>query len=236
MAGILLLAWELRTPNPFIDIRLLGSNRALTRTYVRGGATALGTYTVLYGLSAYLEAGRGFSPNRAGLLIVPLGAAAAVVARPLARRNLIRGPLLIGAITGLLGTGGLALLVAGAPLVVVVITTLLFGITLGATTTGNQAAMYAQAAASQVGTAAGLFRTVTYVGSIASSVVTGIAFRHRVGAGQLNTVVEILAATGVAMLLLTVFDRALRSDDRSRRRRGRTDPRDDVRTAALRRI
>ena len=61
----LLVAWELRAARPFIDLRLLASQRALTRTYLRLGLTLLGVYVVLYGITQWMEAARGWSP-RAG--------------------------------------------------------------------------------------------------------------------------------------------------------------------------
>ncbi len=60
----LLVAWELRAAKPFIDLRLLASQRALTRTYLRLGLTLLGVYVVLYGITQWMEAARGLSPSR----------------------------------------------------------------------------------------------------------------------------------------------------------------------------
>src|SRR6185437_8874722 len=57
----LLAAWELRAARPFIDLRLLASARALTRTYLRFGLTLLGVYVVLYGITQWMEAARGLS-------------------------------------------------------------------------------------------------------------------------------------------------------------------------------
>ena len=60
----LLVAWELRAARPFIDLRLLASQRALTRTYLRFGLTLLGVYVVLSGITQWMEAARGLSPSR----------------------------------------------------------------------------------------------------------------------------------------------------------------------------
>ena len=69
----------------------------------------------------------------------------------------------------------------------------------------------AQAPADQVGTAAGLFRTFSYLGSIASSTVTGIVFRHDVTDSGLHLVALVLVGVSVAVLALTVLDRTLRT-------------------------
>jgi len=48
---VALVVWELRAVTPFIDMRLLVSNGALTRTYVRNALTLLAIYAVFYGLT-----------------------------------------------------------------------------------------------------------------------------------------------------------------------------------------
>ena len=95
MVAVALVFWELRAATPFFDVRLLASNGALTRTYIRTGLTFLGIYTVLYGITQWIEVGRGFSAEQAGLLMLPLTAVSIVVARPVSARNLVRGPLIV---------------------------------------------------------------------------------------------------------------------------------------------
>jgi nicotinamidase-related amidase len=194
-----------------VDMRLLVSNLALTRTYLRGALTLLAFYTVLYGVTQWLEAAHGMSSREAGLVLLPMGILAALVSRPISARNLVRGPLIIGAACLVLASGGVALLTSGTPVIAIIGVTLLFAITLGTTTVGNQTALYAQAPAEQVGTAAGLFRTFSYIGSIASSTITGIVFRHHVTDSGLHLVAGILAGVSIVVLALTVLDRTLRT-------------------------
>lgn len=53
------LTWrELRAATPFIDIRLLSGNLALTTTYLRFGVTMLITYCFIYGSSGHAGSGR----------------------------------------------------------------------------------------------------------------------------------------------------------------------------------
>jgi MFS family permease len=61
--GVALVFWELRAKNPFLDVRLLVTNLVLTRTYLRIGLTLLVVYTVMYGLTQWLEAGHGFTSS-----------------------------------------------------------------------------------------------------------------------------------------------------------------------------
>lgn len=209
--GALLVGWELRAATPFIDMRLLVSNLALTRTYLRGALTLLAFYTVLYGLTQWLEAAHGLPPQEAGLVLLPMGIVAAIVSQPISARNLVRGPLIIGAVSMILASAAVLLFTSATPVVVIVGVTLLFAITLGATTVSNQTALYTQAPADQVGTAAGLFRTFSYLGSIASSTVTGIVFRHNVTDSGLHLIAGTLAVVSIVVLALTLFDRTLKT-------------------------
>ncbi|HEY2061942.1 MAG TPA: MFS transporter [Amycolatopsis sp.] len=213
--GLGLVVWERRSATPFIDLRLLVSNLALTRTYLRGALTLLAFYTVLYGLTQWLEAAHGLPPQEAGLVLLPMGILAAVVSQPISARNLVRGPLIVGAASLILASAAVLLFTSSTPVLLIVGVTLLFAITLGATTVSNQTALYTQAPADQVGTAAGLFRTFSYLGSIASSTVTGIVFRHQVTDSGLHVIAGILAAVSVVVLVMTVFDRALKTPRRN---------------------
>ena len=207
--GAVLVWWELRAATPFIDMRLLVSNLALTRTYLRGALTVVAFYTVLYGVTQWLEVAHGLSTQDAGLVLLPMGILAAVVSRPISARNLVRGPLVVGAACLILASVAVFLFTSDTPVVAIVGVTLLFAITMGTTTVSNQTALYAQAPADRVGTAAGLFRTFSYLGSIASSVLTGIAFRHEVSDAGLHLLGIVLAGISVVVLVMTLFDRAL---------------------------
>jgi MFS family permease len=208
---VVLVLWELRAATPFIDMRLLVSNRALTRTYVRGALTLLSFYTLLYGLTQWMQAVRGLSPRDAGLVLLPTGVVAAIVSQPFSARNLVRGPLVVGAASLMLVSAAIALFTSHSPVAAIVGVTSLFGIALGATTAGNQTALYIQAPAEHVGTAAGLFRTFGYIGSIASSTITGIAFRHNVTDSGMHLVGAILVGVSIVVLALTVLDRTLKT-------------------------
>lgn len=174
-----LVWWELRAAAPFVDLRQLAANGALSRTYLRVALSLLGSYTVLYGVTQWLEAGRGLSAEQAGLFLLPMGAVSALVSRPLARRNLMRLPLFTAAVTMFVASAGILVMTAHSPVALVVAVTLVFGVAMGATVVGNQTAMYTQAPAGQIGTASGLFRTFSYLGSIASATVTASSSRAR---------------------------------------------------------
>ena len=213
--GVALIAWELRAARPFIDVRLLATNGALTRTYLRFGIATLCVYTVLYGLTQWLQAGRGGSSEEAGLLLLPMSALSALIAQPVAQRNLVRAPLLAAAISCLVASVGVLLLSASAPTAWIVVVTLIFGVTLGTTVSANQTTLYTQVSAAQIGTASGLFRTFGYLGSIASAALISLVFHTRVSDHGLHTIAWTMVTVSAAGLLLVVTDRRLMGQARA---------------------
>lgn len=58
---------ELRVPDPFIDLRLLGGNGPLLATYARQLLGYTTAYAFMYGYTQWLEQGRGLGASTAGL-------------------------------------------------------------------------------------------------------------------------------------------------------------------------
>ncbi len=218
LAAGALVAWELRASRPFFDVRLLATDLALTRTYIRFALVALAVYAVLYGLTQWLEAGRDVSSEEAGLLVVPMCIVSAVVVGPISARNLVRLPLVVAAVSSLIGSAGMLLLTNRTPIVWIIVITLIFGVTLGTTASGNQTTLYSQAAAAQIGTAAGLLRTFGFIGSIVSTAIIGVAFKERVSVHGLHTIALSLIVVSVVAILITVCDRSLMRQARIQRR------------------
>jgi MFS family permease len=217
VVGAALIWWELHAARPFIDVRLLATNRALSLTYLRVALTMMCAYTVLYGVTQWLQAGRGLSAEDAGLLLLPMTAISAVLARPISARNLVRGPLIAAAISCLAGSAGVLILVTSTPIIWIVVITLLFGVTLGAALSANQTALYQQVTADQIGTASGLFRTFGYLGSIASSALISIVFHSRVDDHGLHVIALIMVIVSVLGLLVVLADRDIMARARIRR-------------------
>jgi MFS family permease len=226
--AVALVAWELRSPNPFLDIRLLASNLPLTRTYLRFGLTQLGVYVIMFGLTQWVEAARGLSAYEAGLMLIPMGVLSAVTARVVSRRTDIRKPLLAAAVFLLLGSVAALFLTSRSPVAAIVAVTALFGLMSGTHNVTNQAALYRDAPAEKLGTASGLLRTSGYIGSIASATITGIVFRGGVDDAGLRHVSLILTGIGAVVLLMTVLDRHLASADREPDHGVRLAQRDEV--------
>jgi hypothetical protein len=186
-----LTAKELRAENPFIDVRLLACNRALTTTYLRFGLTMLITYCFIYGWTQWLEE--------------PAGRTSALAARA---RNL-RGPLIGGAAALTAGSVALCGLHAHTPLWALLGVSVVFGLQNGLNVVSNQTAMYAQAPATATGAAAGLLRTSMYLGAIASASLIGVCFGRQATDADLHRLALILAIASAVLLAATIADRGL---------------------------
>jgi MFS family permease len=208
-AGAAFVVRELKAETPFIDLRLLAKNGGLSRTYLRWAVMCLCIYTVLYGLTQWMEAGRGLSALDAGLLLLPMSALGGIIARPISRRNLLRWPLVVSAIACVAGSAVVLLITTATPLAWIVVATLLFGVVTGAGASANQTALYREVPAEQMGTASGLFRTFGYIGSIASSALIAVTFHASVSDHGLHIIAIIMVVVSVLGLLLAVGDRRL---------------------------
>ncbi|MFI0715602.1 MFS transporter [Streptomyces inhibens] len=217
VVGAGMVWWELRVRRPFFDVRLLATNLALTRTYLRFAVASLCVYTVLYGLTQWLQAGRGMSSKEAGLLLLPMSALSALLARPISQRNLVRMPLVVAAVSCLVASAGVLALTGSTSIAWIVVITLVFGVTLGTTISANQTTLYTQVGADQIGTAAGLFRTFGFLGSIASSALISVVFHTHVDDHHLHVIALIMVVVSVLGLAIVLTDRKVMAQPRVRR-------------------
>ena len=202
-------ARELRVRTPFLDVRMLARNRALTTTYFRFGITMLITYGFIYGWTPWLEQSAGLSAADAGLLMVPWFAVAAVVSALAARHSRIWPLLVAGAAALAAGSAGLLLLTGRSPLWLLLAISVVFGAQNGLNIVTNQTAMYAQAPADSIGTAAGMLRTFMYLGAIASASLISLSFGHAATDAGLHRLAVILTIAAAALLAATLADRKL---------------------------
>ncbi|GGM18651.1 MFS transporter [Streptomyces fumigatiscleroticus] len=200
---VALVLWERRSDDPFVDVRMLSRNRALSATYLRVCITFLLSYCILYGLTQWLQETRGLSAIGVGLLMLPMSVFAALISLPFARHNLVRSALYCTAAAAVVGPAGLLLFTSTTPIWILVLITTVFGVVSGLGVIGNQAALYQQAPAEAVGVAAGLMRTFTYLGAVLSSSLISLSFGDRATDGGLHTIIFTLLGLGAVLLVIT---------------------------------
>jgi len=201
-----LTARELRVRTPFLDVRMLARNRALTTTYIRFGITMLITYGFIYGWTSWLEQSAGLSAADAGFLMMPSFVVAAVVSAFAARHSRVWPLLVAGAAALAAGSAGLLLLTGRSPLWLLLVISVVFGAQNGLNVVTNQTAMYAQAPADSTGTAAGMLRTFMYLGAIASASLISLSFGRAATDAGLHRLAVILTIAAAGLLAATLVD------------------------------
>ncbi|MBT1632983.1 MFS transporter [Curtobacterium flaccumfaciens] len=210
---VALVAWELRAVRPFVDVRLLARNGALSRTYGRLFLTYLLAYTMTYGFSQWVQDVAGYPSDVAGYIQLPAAIVAGVASFVVARKTAIRGPLVVAALVPILGGVLLLFLHTGSPVVLLALTPALFGVPQALASVSNQAALYRLVPAEYIGTAAGLSRTAVYIGAIAASSLIGGVFGQAPTTPDLHVLAWVILGVAVLLTVLTLADRRLRDAD-----------------------
>jgi MFS family permease len=203
------VARERRVADPFVDLRALRANGPLTRTYARTFLAATVSYAVLYGVGQWLQDGRGLSATAAGLVLTPLALAGLAVSALTGSRPEIRGKLVVGSWAQLVGCALLLLLGTASPMLALIGVAVVFGVPQGLLNLANQNAVYHQADPERLGASAGLLRTCTYLGAIASATGAATFFGTRADTAGLHQLALALLACSALLLLLTFADRDL---------------------------
>lgn len=168
---------ELRSTSPFIPLRTFAKYPAMTWVNVQYMLVNLLFYALFFGLPSYLQTVRHVSEFHTGILMLTLGISS-LVASPIAGKWIDKSgprPALIAA--AVLMAGGSAWLVTlnqTSPAIGVSLALAAFGISNGLNAVGMQAALFKSSPKEIAGVASGLFNTSRYLGTILSSLLTGV--------------------------------------------------------------
>ena len=206
---VALVLWELRAVRPFVDVRMLARNGALSRTYMRLFLVYLLAYTMTYGFSQWVQDVAGYSSDVAGYMQLPAAIVAGVASFLIARKTAVRGPLIVAAVVPIVGGLLLLLLHTGSPVFLLVLAPALFGVPQALASVSNQAALYRVVPAEYIGTAAGLSRTSVYIGAIGASSLIGGVFGQAPTTPDLHVLAWVIVGVAVLLSVLTIADRAL---------------------------
>jgi MFS family permease len=213
-----LLAHSRRTAvsQPFLDLRMLAANRALSATYARFALTCVLSYVIFYGFAQWLEDALGYTAMEAGVATLPLCVTAAVSSLVGARTTTLRGPLAVAAFAPLAGCVGLFFLGDHASRLAIGAVGVVFGVGQGMGFVANQAAVYEQAPASAVGTAAGLQRTAGYLGAVGASSLLGFFYGRRASTAGLHSLALTMLVLSALLCAVTLLDPSLKGTERPR--------------------
>ncbi|WP_426453201.1 MFS transporter [Paenibacillus sp. S-38] len=209
--GLLALAafvrHELQTASPFIPLRTFAQYPAMTWVNIQFMLVNLLFYALFFGLPSYLQMVRHVSEFHTGMLMLTLGLSS-LAASPVAGRWIDKsGPrpaLIVSALLMTLGSVWIVTLTPTSPVISVSLALAAFGVSNGLNAVGMQAALFSSSPKEMAGTASGLFNTSRYLGTIASSLLTGIimggAFSFE-GFRRLGMILALIAFVLVVMNL-----------------------------------
>lgn len=201
-----LFVWrELSFAPPFLDLRLLGRNRALLLVYL-GFALFSGVYYfAFFGLPQLLQEAGGFDPGVVGLLMLPL-AAVSVVSTPAAVRAMdrfgVKRVLTAGVVLLMAASAAMWLLTASFAIPLVLALTALMGVPYGVVSIASSQGMYVSTRPEERGVAAGIFQTCRYLGAILATVLIGIFYGT--GVNQANWGLMAIVMLGLGAVVFAV--------------------------------
>ncbi|MBM7788096.1 MFS transporter [Tenggerimyces flavus] len=214
--AVLLVLRERSVDEPFLDVRGLAANPALTSVLLQQGLTNLIFYCVFFGLPMWLESVRGFGANQVGLLVLPI-AAMGVLTVPLAARVVrsrsSRTALVFGTAVVLAATLLVQFIDSSTPIVLLVGIALLLGIPNGFNNFGLQTALYEASPPNRTGSSGGLFQTFRYLGAIMSTSVLGIVFEQDLSDRGLHHVGWVMTVLAVLLLTMAILLRRARQPE-----------------------
>lgn len=204
--GRAFVARELRTRAPMIDVRLF------MRPHFAAACASIGLsnmvmYTTLLAVPLYLEHARGYGVQLSGMVLASLSVLAAIWGPLGGRWTDHRGrwlPAVTGGAAVLVGAVLLATSIRGSSAGPVAVALAVMGIGIGLSGAPVQTAAVEAVPVDRTGSAAGIYSTSRYIGSVVGSSVLAVVFLGQASAGQANRFVALfvgLAAVAVLGLL-----------------------------------
>ncbi len=214
-AGAALVLWELRASSPFLDVRGLAANRALSSVLAQQGVINLAFYSLFFSLPLWLESVRGFTPDVVGLMVLPvsgLGIASVPIAARMIRRSGSRAALIFGSAVLFAATLVIQALDDTSPVTVIILLTLALGVPSGFINLGLQTALMDAAPDGRTASAGGLFQTFRYLGAILATAMIGLTFERDLSSAGLHQLGWLMTGAAALLLLLSILLRRTRPE------------------------
>ena len=210
LIGLALLAvfvlHELKTSSPFIPLRTFVKYPAMTWVNIEFMLVNVLFYSLFFGLPSYLQMVRHVSEFQTGMLMLTLGLSS-LVTSPLAGRWIDKsGPrpaLLVSAILMTLGSIWLVALNHTSPVISICLALAAFGISNGLNNVGLQTALFHNTPKEMIGVASGLFNTSRYLGTIISSLLTGIVMGGKFNSDGFRVLGIILTIIALSLVFMS---------------------------------
>lgn len=189
LLGAVFYLYEIRTPSPVLDMRLLTKNRVFAFSNLAALINYSATFAVTFLLSLDLQYTKGFSPEHAGLILIIQPAMMAVLS-PVAGRLSDRIDPQIVASAGMamtaLGLIMLIFLVESTPLWYMIACLVVLGIGFGLFSSPNTNAIMSAVEKRYYGVASGMNGTMRLVGQMLSMGIAMMLFAVFIGPAEIT--------------------------------------------------
>jgi EmrB/QacA subfamily drug resistance transporter len=180
----LFVAWELRSPSPVLDVRLLRDNAAFALANLAALTNYAATFAATFLLSLYLQYLRGMTPREAGLILVAQPIVMALCSAPAGRLSDRIEPRLltsVGMALTALGLFAFTLLDTDTPLAFVIVAQMVLGLGFALFSSPNMNAAMSAVPRGYLGMASGLIGTMRGSGQMLSMALAMLVLALYVG-------------------------------------------------------
>jgi EmrB/QacA subfamily drug resistance transporter len=187
----LFAAWELRTANPILDLRLLLSNRIFAFSNLAALINFSATYGINFLLSLYLQYIRGFSPQNAGAILLSMPVMQAVLSPFVGRLSDRVKPQILAAVgmgTTSVGLALFTLIADDTSLLFLIVTLMICGTGLALFAAPNSNAVMSSIHSGSYGLASGTMQTMRLIGQNLSLAVAALIIALLIGRVQIQPV------------------------------------------------
>lgn len=207
IAFILLIRIEKKRDEPLINIKMLSRNKNIGLIYIQFICINLIFYSIFFGMPTYLQQAMHYNEQQTGLIMLTL-AGFGVIITPVTGRWIDKSgskpPLLVGALSVMIGTTLLLTLTSHTSLIWLLVVLSVLGVSNGFNNISMQTALYAFVSKEETGSASGLFMTSRYLGTILSSSLLGVMFDKHINSTHLHVVAVVCLVFCVFILGLTL--------------------------------
>ncbi len=203
IAGVLFVRRELQAAAPVVPVRLFRST-AFSMACLSICLSNLVMYTTLLALPQFMDHVRGENEQVIGGTLAALSAFAAFWGLAGGRISDARGkwlPAVAGAVVLFAGTVGIALMLGADPLWPLVVALAVMGLGLGIQGAPVQTAAVEAAPEASTGSAAGIFSTSRYMGSVTGATVLALVFASDAASHDRGMFVALFAGLAVVALM-----------------------------------
>jgi MFS family permease len=197
---------EVRSPRPFIDLKMFRDNAALSWVLLQFVTVNIVFYSIFFGMPTYLQEVLHYNAQDTGLLMLCIAGFGVVLAPVTGRwtdRSGSRPPLLLAGLCMTIGSGLCLTLGDSTPIWWLAVVLSILGVCNGFNNVGLQTALFRVTPPDIISTASGLFQTSRFLGAILSTVLLGILFGNHMSTVRLHQLGVVLAAIGALVIWMS---------------------------------